>query len=171
MKNLLIVTAIAAPLLFSVNTKAEVISSSENGFQLKLEQPFEGSAKTGYNAFVDSVGNWWLSDHTWFGDATKLSIDATAGGCFCEVNGDHEALHMEVTYVQPNKTLRLVGGLGPLQSLGMSGTMTLQFSGNNVTLEYIVGGYPSTDFTKLAPIVDNVLSQQLASLSQYIEKN
>lgn len=118
---------------------------------------------------MNNINSWWLNDHTWFGDASRLSLNATAGGCFCEIDGDRQAQHMQVTYVHPNKALRLVGGLGPLQSLGMSGTMTITFADNLVSLDYIVGGYPTMDFTKLAPVVDGVLSQQLASFSRYGE--
>lgn len=34
------------------------------------------------------------------------------GGCFCEINGDQQAWHMAVSFVDPGKTLRLTGGLG-----------------------------------------------------------
>ncbi|AVJ56244.1 activator of HSP90 ATPase [Idiomarina sp. OT37-5b] len=155
--------------LFSTTSNADVLSSSEYGFQIKIEESFNGSAADGYTRFVDEINQWWLNDHTWFGDAGKLSIDATAGGCFCELKGDQQALHMQVSYVDPGKALRLTGGLGPLQSLGMSGTMTITFADNKATLDYIVGGYPTTDFTKLAPIVDGVLKQQLASFARVSE--
>lgn len=167
MKTPITTALISLLLVFSVPIVAEVSSSSEHGFQIKLEQTFDGSAEEGYSRFVNHVNSWWLNDHTWFGDAGKLSLDATAGGCFCEIDGDRQAQHMQVTYVDPNKALRMVGGLGPLQTLGMSGTMTITFADNLVSLEYIVGGYPTMDFTKLAPIVDGVLSQQLASFGQY----
>lgn len=162
-KIALVATAITMPFMSS----ADVVSSSEQGFQIKIEQPYEGTANNGYQRFVDNVDQWWLDDHTWFGDAKNLSIDATAGGCFCEIDGKKQALHMQVAYVDPGKTLRLVGGLGPLQSLGMNGTMTISFSDGKVNLDYIVGGYPTTDFTQLAPIVDGVLQQQLASFAAF----
>lgn len=161
-------TAITAlSLLFAGAACADVVSSSQHGFQIKIEQATESSAQQGYQHFVNHVGQWWLSDHTWFGDASKLSIEATAGGCFCERDGDQQALHMLVSYVDPGNTLRLVGGLGPLQALGLSGTMTISFSEQKVTLNYIVGGYPTTDLVELAPIVDRVLSQQLQAFSQF----
>ena len=166
MKTTIKMALAAVALSFATFSQAEVASSSEHGFQIQLEQSFEGSAQQGYRHFINNVSEWWLDAHTWFGYAANLSIDATAGGCFCEINGDLQAMHMQVAYVDPRKTLRLVGGLGPLQSLGMNGTMTISFSDNKVSLNYIVGGYPTTDFTKLAPIVDGVLAQQLASFSQ-----
>lgn len=167
MKTTLTIAVTSLFLMFTTPSAAEVASSSEHGFQIKLEQTFDGSAQEGYDRFVNHINAWWLNDHTWFGDAGKLSLNATAGGCFCEIDGARQAQHMQVTYVDPNKALRLVGGLGPLQSLGMSGTMTITFADNLVSLDYIVGGYPTMDFTKLAPIVDGVLSQQLASFGKY----
>ena len=47
--------------------------------------------------------------------------------------------------------------------------MTITFADNKATLDYIVGGYPTTDFTKLAPVVDGVLKQQLASFARVSE--
>ncbi len=152
-------------ILFASSSVAEVVSSSEHGFQIKIEQPFKGTPAEGYQRFVNDIGEWWLDDHTWFGDASKLSIDARAGGCFCEINQEQQAVHMQVSYVAPEKLVRLTGGLGPLQSLGMNGTMNISFADNLVTLNYIVGGYPTTDFTQLAPIVDKVLVIQLNSFA------
>lgn len=167
MGSIIKISLAAAALSFAVSSQAEVSSASEHGFQIKLEQPFSGTAEQGYQRFVNEVGDWWLDDHTWFGDAANLRIEATAGGCFCEIDDERQALHMQVAYVDPGKSLRLTGGLGPLQTLGMNGTMTVSFSDGKIQLGYIVGGYPTTDFTKLAPIVDSVLQQQLTSFASF----
>lgn len=163
------IALLAAALSFATTTQADVTSASAQGFQIKLEQSFAGTAEQGYQHFVSDIGEWWLDDHTWFGNAANLSIDATAGGCFCEIYGERQAMHMQVTYVEPGQSLRLVGGLGPLQTLGMTGTLTVSFADGKVNLDYIVGGYPTTDFTKLAPVVDSVLAQQLAAFSQSLK--
>jgi hypothetical protein len=34
--------------------------------------------------------------------------------------------HMQVVYVDPGKTLRMIGGLGPLQSMAATGSMTVR---------------------------------------------
>ncbi|TDP38328.1 hypothetical protein DEU29_105180 [Idiomarina aquatica] len=77
-KIALVATAITMPFMSS----ADVVSSSEQGFQIKIEQPYEGTADSGYQRFVNDINQWWLDDHTWFGDAEKLSIDATAWRLF-----------------------------------------------------------------------------------------
>ena len=56
-----------------------------------------------------------------------MTIEAKAGGCFCEKSEEKEVLHMTVSYVEPNKEIRMVGGLGPLQMLGVHGGMSWKF--------------------------------------------
>jgi hypothetical protein len=50
-----------------------------------------------------------------------------------------------VVFVDPGKTLRMRGGLGPLQGLGVAGAMTFTIaateSGSELTYRYVVGGY------------------------------
>ena len=72
-----------------------------------------------YNSIVDDVGLWWDSSHTFSGNAENLSIDDKAGGCFCEnLENGGSVRHLEVVFVDPGKTLRMIGGLGPLSSDG-----------------------------------------------------
>lgn len=82
MKNTTAIALTSLFLMFTASSNAAVTSSSEHGFQIKLEQAFSGSAQEGYERFVNNINSWWLNDHTWFGDASRLSLNATAGGCF-----------------------------------------------------------------------------------------
>ncbi|EJL30172.1 hypothetical protein [Novosphingobium sp. AP12] len=123
---------------------------------------------------------WWDSRHTWSTDAANLSIDARAGGCFCEMlpnpaspksapRGTVE--HMRVVYVERPRALRMVGALGPLQADAAMATLTIQLKadekgGTQVLLEYVVGGYTRTPFEKLAPAVDGMLGEQVRRLSE-----
>ena len=72
------------------------------------------------------------------------------------------------------KTLRLVGGLGPLQDSGLQGSLTWDLAdkegGTEATLTYSVGGYRQGGLQPLAPIVDTVLSTQLRRLKNFAEK-
>lgn len=153
-------------LCLSPFASAEVVSSDSTGFHIKQTHRYDDSATNAYRVFVDDIDSWWPVDHTWFGADGTLTIDPVAGGCFCEIAGDRQAQHMTVAYVDPGRVLRLTGGLGPLQGLGLNGTMTLTFSDSELTLEYIVSGYPSVDLTQLAPVVDKVLSLQMTSFTQ-----
>ena len=151
--------------LFLSFASADVVSRTVR-VSYQTNASHEDGATNAYRVFVDDIV-WWPVDHTWFGADGTLTIDPVAGGCFCEIAGDRQAQHMTVAYVDPGRVLRLTGGLGPLQGLGLNGTMTLTFSDSELTLEYIVSGYPSVDLTQLAPVVDKVLSLQMSSFTEF----
>jgi hypothetical protein len=67
--------------------RAEVKDQAPNGFTLENSQWVAVDSGTAWKAFVHDVGKWWPADHSWWGDASKLSISEKAGGCFCEING------------------------------------------------------------------------------------
>jgi hypothetical protein len=75
--------------------------------------------------------------------------------------------------VQPGKLLRLTGGLGPLQSLAVAGSLTWSFTpiahGTRIELTYSVGGYSPDGFGDIAPAVDEVLSDQLRRLAAFAD--
>jgi hypothetical protein len=158
---------LVSALFLSPFASADVVSSDSTGFHIKQAHRYEDGATNAYRVFVDDIDSWWPVDHTWFGADGTLTVDPVAGGCFCEIAGDKQAQHMTVAYVDPGRVLRLTGGLGPLQGLGLNGTMTLTFSDSELTLEYIVSGYPSVDLTQLAPVVDKVLSLQMSSFTEF----
>lgn len=166
--RVLIGTVICLITSASLKLSAKVLSSAANGFEIRIEGIAHTDPATAYQQFVQ-VGEWWNSEHTWFGKSADLSIDARAGGCFCEKDGKRQVLHMTVSYVDPNKEIRLVGGLGPLQMLGVHGGMSWQFEsmGNNKTRiiqTYHLTGYMKEGLDKLAPIVDQVQTIQLNGL-------
>lgn len=152
--------------------QAEVKDSSPSGFTIENTQVVPVDAMTAWNALVNDVGRWWPKDHTWWGDASKLSIQARAGGCFCEINGAQQAWHMTVTFVDPGKTLRMTGGLGPLQAMGMSGALEWRLApaegGTRITLYYRAGGYTPDDLSKFVPVIDKVQGLQLGGLADYL---
>lgn len=156
-------------------TRAEVKDVSVDGFTLENSQVVPVDAKTAWDALVDDVGRWWPKDHTWWGDASKLSIQPRAGGCFCELNGGQQAWHMTVTFVDPGKTLRMTGGLGPLQGMGLDGALEWRLmpadeGGTRITLWYRAGGYTPDDLRKFAPVVDQVQGIQLGGLADFLRK-
>jgi hypothetical protein len=80
---------------------------------------------------------------------------------------------MTVLLAEPGKTLRMSGGLGPLQELPVTGVLTLTFApttgGTRVELIYAVGGYTKDSLAKLAPLVDRVLAEQVMRLKSFVE--
>lgn len=152
---------------------AKVVDSAENGFTVQHSVTVDASPAKAYQALVN-VAAWWHPDHTWSGDSNKLSLEPKAGGCFCErLNGQGSVQHLEVVYADPGKLLRLRGGLGPLQSMGVTGSMSFDFSENAgstmVTLTYQVGGYYPQGLNTLADVVNEVLSMQLVRFEEFVK--
>ena len=81
---------------------AEVTAKGETGFNLKISRAVPVEPAAAYNQFL-KVDEWWIKGHTWFGSAENLSIDASAGGCFCEIDGERQVHHMLVTFVDPSR--------------------------------------------------------------------
>ncbi len=75
---------------------------------------------------------------------------------------------MLVTFADPDRLLRMSGGLGPLQGMGLSGTLEFRLtaidSGTRIVLWYRAGGYTPDDLSKFAAAVDGVQAQQLGGL-------
>jgi hypothetical protein len=145
--------------------RADVVSVGTIGFEVREQVVVPASPAQAYVQFV-KIGTWWSKDHTYSRDASNLELTPRAGGCWCERLVDGGSVkHMEVAAAQPGKQIVLIGGLGPLQTMGASGAMTVTFAsegaGTKVTLSYVVTGYSAQGFDKIAPAVDSVLSEQL----------
>ncbi len=165
-----VASCLAAPAL------AEVKSAIPAGFEVETKVVVGLAPAEAYSALA-RVGEWWNSEHTYSGKAANMRIDARAGGCFCEtIPGDAGTdkagtiEHMRVIYAQPGKTLRMQGGLGPLQAEAATGTLTWTLKplagGTEITQSYVVGGYIRGGAEKLAPIVDKVLAEQMAGFQR-----
>jgi hypothetical protein len=157
------------------SVRAEVKDSSADGFTIQDSVIIAENPNDVYNSIVDDVGLWWDSSHTISGNAENLSIDDKAGGCFCEkLENGGSVRHLEVVFADPGKTLRMIGGLGPLQAMAVTGSMKWSLSksgsGTNVKVIYSVGGYRSGGLQKMAPLVDKVMFEQLTRLKKYMEK-
>ena len=155
--------------------KAEVIDSSAVGFTIKDTVFIIANPNDIYHSLVSDIGQWWDSAHTFSGHASNLSLDDKAGGCFCEkLDNGGSVRHLEVVFAAPGKTLRMIGGLGPLQVMAVIGSMTWSLSqtdsGTNVKVIYSIGGYRPGGLQKMAPLVDIVMMQQLERLKEFIEK-
>ena len=116
---------------------------------------------------------WWNPAHSYSRDAENLSLDARAGGCFCEKLPNGSVEHMRVVYLAANQALRMSGALGPLQASGVSGAMTWRLSpaanGTKLELTYSVGGFMAGGFESIAPAVESVLREQAERLKRFVE--
>lgn len=152
---------------------ADVVQVAPGGFSLREERIIHPPPAQAYAALLE-IGKWWNPQHTYSGRAENLYIEARPGGCFCERLPDGGGvLHMTVVNVQPAKLLRFSGALGPLQSLGVTGSLSWSFAavpqGTKITLAYSVGGFLPQGFESVAPDVDRVLREQLERLAVFAE--
>lgn len=158
-------------LFLSPITLAEVKFVSQTGFIVENQVTVTKPVEHVWQSLIYDVDNWWPKDHSWWNGS--LSIDPKAGGCFCEVKGDQSALHMTISYVDPNKVLRMIGGLGPLQEMGVTGALTWKLDDTDdqvqITLTYAVSGINPNGFASLAPIVDQVQAIQLGALAHHVQ--
>jgi hypothetical protein len=149
---------------------AEVTASSEAGFVSHNEVLVAVGPQAAWEALVAPAG-WWNGEHTYSGDPANMRIELKPGGCFCErvPESGGEIEHMRVIYLAPGSTLRMSGGLGPLQSEAVTGvlTMTLTPDGEKTRIgwDYVVGGYSRMPLAELAPLVDQVIGEQLSRLA------
>lgn len=154
---------------------AKVLNSSPAGFTVENTVVVPADAQAAWKALVEDVDLWWPKDHSWFGKEGKFVIEAKAGGCFCEIAGERQSQHMLVSFTDPGKLLRMTGGLGPLQGMGLSGALEWRFAtekegGTRITLYYVAGGYTTEDLVKFAAIVDYVQGLQLGGLAKHLSK-
>lgn len=155
---------------------AEVRSATDAGFEVASSAEIAAPPEAVY-ALITTPSRWWDGAHTYSGDARNMTIDAKAGGCFCEVVpskvGDGSIEHARVVYAQPGKLLRLSGALGPLQAEAAVGTLTFTLKptakGTQVDMSYVAGGYLRMGSKVIAPGVDMVMGQQIAALKKAAE--
>jgi len=147
---------------------AEVKQATDAGYT--IEQTYEAnvSADKVWETLV-KPSKWWNSSHTWSGKADNLSLDLKPGGGWDETLPDGGFVrHMSVIFCQPKKTLRLSGGLGPMQEYPINGvlTVTLAEESGKTTVKVVYrtsGSFPG-GLGKLAPVVDGVLREQFSNL-------
>jgi hypothetical protein len=152
---------------------AEVLNVAANGFEVR-ETVHSAASPDQVYAVLLQPARWWSSDHTFSRSAANLTLDARAGGCWCETlpNGG-SVQHLTVVFVSPGKALRLRGALGPLQGLAVDGAMTWSLQsaagGTDISMTYAVGGYVKDGFDDLSKGVDHVLGEQLARLKKLVD--
>ena len=169
-----IAVALAA-LIAATPVAAEVKSAEAGGFEVEAKAVVAATPAEAY-AMLGRIGEWWNKEHTYSGNAANMSLSLKVGGCFCEriPDGNGRIEHMRVIYTRPGVTLRLQGGLGPLQELGVAGVLTWSLKpvqgGTEIVQTYRVGGYVKGGADKLAPIVDMVMAEQLAGLQRRLAR-
>jgi uncharacterized protein YndB with AHSA1/START domain len=166
--------ALLAAALAASPAAAEVKSAGPGGFELSWTVIVKASPTAAW-ALLVRPAEWWNAEHSWSGRAANLSLEPQAGGCFCEaVPPGGSVEHGRVLAARPGAALVLEAPLGPLQSLAVSArlswTLKATPGGTEIAQVYAVGGYMPMGGDKLAPLVDQVLADQLARLKARIER-
>ena len=156
---LIVLSMMAAP------TSAAVVSAGEHGFEIQHSVNLVVPQAHAFAAF-GQVGQWWGKDHTYSGDAARMTMQLRPGGCFCEMlEGGGGIEHMRVTYLQPGERVVMTGSLGPLLYEATAGVMDVKVEriagGSRVTMNYRAAGFAKGGAAAMAPLVDQVLGEQM----------
>jgi uncharacterized protein YndB with AHSA1/START domain len=162
------VVALVAPV------SAAVQDVAEGAFRTQSVILVNARPAAAWRALV-RVSDWWDPAHTWSGSSRNLRLEPRAGGCFCEKLKDGGSVeHARVVFAQPGQTLRLTGALGPLQEMPVTGVLTFTLApdgpGTRITMTYHVAGALSMAATKLAPLVDQVMTAQFERLRDHANR-
>lgn len=171
-----LITSMAAVLIcagIAPAARTEIVSAAPAGFSVRQIVEAPGIAAPTVWAALSDIGKWWDPEHTYSGDARNLSFDPVVRGCFCERLSLYSGIeHAHVVYAQPAKMLRMVGALGPLQEFGVNGTLTWQIEaaggGSRITVTYNVGGFADRPLADWAPIIDEVVGEQVRRLGRFV---
>ncbi len=177
MNRLIILPALLAA--FSSPALAEVKTSTEGGFSVYHKAEVEAAPDVVWKRLI-APKLWWSKLHSWSQSVDGFTLDARAGGCFCEAIQEKGAdgklktvgtvEHMRVIYAHPGKVLRMQGALGPLQGEAVLGTLTVAIAANEkgtgttVSFSYVVGGYMRQKSDAMAGGVDKVIGEQFKTL-------
>lgn len=164
---------VCAALASSAVAHADVTDSSTTGFQLKITAHIAAPADKVYATIIQPA-KWWSSSHTYSQSAANLSIDAKAGGCFCEALPDGGSVeHLRVSTAMPGKLLRMRGALGPFQGHGMDGAMSWSLEAvgkeTNLTVTYDLGGHMAGGLGDWPQKANGMVSEQVGRLKKFIE--
>jgi hypothetical protein len=167
MKPLLAAAALVA-LVAPPSARSELKASAPDGFTVEHRLPIASPAVVAWFVLVHPE-RWWPKDHTWSGDPRNLSLDANAGGCFCERWQDASVEHARVIQSRPGRILRMNGALGPLQEMAVEGVLTVQLEDDEhgcvAIVTYRVSGDASHHLDLVAPVVDRVIGEQFGGFA------
>ncbi len=160
--------------LFAAPASAVVVGADGHGFELRHTIDLPVAPAQALVAF-GQIGSWWSKDHTYSGDASRLSLELRPGDCWCErLNDGGGVEHMRVALYQPGERIVLTGGLGPLLFEATSGVMAVRAiktkAGSQLVINYRAAGFARANGTELALGVDQVLREQAERLRLFAGK-
>ncbi|MEE4244210.1 MAG: hypothetical protein V2I33_02290 [Kangiellaceae bacterium] len=172
-----LLTPVIALLLFTLSTNAfaDVVNQSKHGFTLSGSINGTLSAKQVWAELI-AIDKWWSDSHTYSGSANNLYLDLYDKNCFCEKWQDNWVEHLRIVNVQPNKILILQGGLGPLQTLAINGSLIIELNSlptgqTRLNWQYHVVAYDGNNIEQWPTPVDSVITEQMQRLAIRINKS
>ena len=153
---------------FGAPAAAEVKSATANSFALEYRAAVPVQPARLYQT-VGEVSRWWSPAHTYSGKAENLSLELRPGGCFCESFPGGGIELLRVAHVDPGKRIVMTGGLGPLLYEAVTGVMDIRIApagtGSSLMVTYRAAGFANGNGDKLAPLVDQVMGEQVTRLT------
>lgn len=151
-----------------VPAAADVVSSDENGFSIRIERSLSAAPDAAF-VLLGNPARWWSDNHSWSGDADAMSIQPqAAGGCWCELLPNFGSVeHGHVIRWDPeNGRIQFRAELGPLQNLPVNGKLEWLVTAapdgtTRVAMRYEVAGRGMADPDALSQAVDRVLTDQI----------
>ena len=162
----LFAAGVLAAMVPALPAHADVKSAAADGMILQFKGEVALSRDDAWSRLLNPSA-WWNGGHTYSGDSKNLSIDAVAGGCWCELWEGGEVEHGRVVYLKRNEAIRYNAPLGPLQGLGVNAVVTFTLADGSaagrtaVTVDMVVVGSSLSGLDKLAPLVNQVLGEQV----------
>ncbi|RPF70708.1 ATPase [Aurantiacibacter spongiae] len=174
LRKLPVLPAVLALSVPATPVRAEVVEASDGGFATRSEAVVR-LPRDDVWLILKEPARWWNGAHSWSADAGNLSLDARAGGCFCEALPNRGSVeHARVINAAPGAMLRMKGALGPLRAEPVDGVLTVMLEptgeDTRIVWTYVVGGYSRISFEQVAPAVAGVMAEQLARLVNLIER-
>jgi len=163
----MVARCIISALLAAAPASAAVVSSSPAQFTLGYSEHVNATPEAVW-AVATQPSRWWSAQHSYSGNAGNFSLDAHAGGCWCERWGANSVEHARVVMALPGKVLRAVGGFGPLQQFPVYAVLSIEMkpdgNGTLLRMTYAAAGDLPGGLAEMAPGVDGVLGAQFAGL-------
>ena len=157
---------------FAPPAGAEVKSSAADGFLLEQRIVVKADAEQSWQALLQPA-RWWSKAHTWSGSADSLSLEAKAGGCFCERWPEGEVEHARVLFLRKGQLLRMQGAFGPMQPMAVQAVLEIKLTpgkdGTQIDLSYRATGGSGSMLDKIAAPADGMLAEQMAGLKQLLD--
>jgi uncharacterized protein YndB with AHSA1/START domain len=171
MRLAVVAMAFGLAMLSAPGARADIVRANAGLFAIHAEQTVAANPEQVWAALV-RVGDWWDSAHTYSGDAHNLTLDAHAGGCWCERWRGNSVAHARVLMVLREasgaRTLRLDAPLGPLQGMGVNAILTFSITpdpaGAKIQMTYRVSGDESLALDQVGPGVNEVIMAQYGRL-------